>query len=215
MRGLLLLLLACPVIAGESWSLPNGKTYEDVEVTKKDADRVTISHSSGVARIAYADLPPVILAKLGISESEATAAKAREDARKADEAASAGREAKLASKRRIMYVGRTIAKHEKGWVANITDEEIRWMKAGSCALGMGTTSLQRAGLGKINTDPPNNESKKDTPRVSCLAVLVDHPNAATFDVGKKVKFIGYFEGSVEYETYKAELLHYIGPAPLE
>jgi hypothetical protein len=58
----------------EDWTTTDGKTYQDVKVTKIEADCVTVLDSDGGARIDLAKLPPDIQKKLGYDPAKAKAA---------------------------------------------------------------------------------------------------------------------------------------------
>ncbi len=47
-----------------TWTTSDGKTYQNVVVTKMEADKVTITHSLGVAHIPVSQLPPDVKKQL-------------------------------------------------------------------------------------------------------------------------------------------------------
>lgn len=105
MKTALLLALSCISLNAELLKLDmlktaKGKTYQDVSVTEKRPDGISIRHAAGTARIPFEDIPADVRKKLGGFDEdaaeearEADAAKLRAAERAMDEAEAAKEEA--------------------------------------------------------------------------------------------------------------------------
>ncbi len=56
-----------------SFTTRNGKTFRNVSISKVDPDGITFTHSKGMARILYADVPSASRAQLGYDPARAAA----------------------------------------------------------------------------------------------------------------------------------------------
>jgi hypothetical protein len=68
---------AIPAQAHWNWTTSDGKTYQDVRITKVEADCVTILDADGGARISISTLPPGIQQQLNYDAAAAAQASAR------------------------------------------------------------------------------------------------------------------------------------------
>jgi hypothetical protein len=68
---------AIPAQANWTWTTSDGKTYQDVRITKVEADCVTILDADGGARISIATLPPDLQKELNYDPAAAAQASAR------------------------------------------------------------------------------------------------------------------------------------------
>ena len=55
---LLFLCLGCAAVPAEELPLPNGKTYSNYKISRVEPDGITISHSAGITKLFFHELPP-------------------------------------------------------------------------------------------------------------------------------------------------------------
>ncbi len=70
---LVVLALLCTSLRAEDIKLTDGQTFKDATITGRDALGVTITHSAGIARIPYADLPEELRRKFNYDPKQAQA----------------------------------------------------------------------------------------------------------------------------------------------
>jgi len=109
----LVFLAGLSFIRAEDWTV-NGKTYNNVTVSKVDADRVHITYDGGIGAILLSDLPPDLQKKFNYDPNAAAAAtaaeKAREQASDAQVAAAAKANQAATASQRLKQVT-TLSRH--------------------------------------------------------------------------------------------------------